>query len=529
MVAAVVGVRLRTAWHLVRREWWRGVVAGLGLLWMLVMLPWLIWGQAVLADQGASVRGDLLVAAVAILTLGWVVVPLVLSGLDDTLDPSRFRALGVSARTIMPGITVAAFLTLPALFVGGALGILGLSWRASGGAVLAVAIAGLALAHGCLVLAARVSAAWGARVLSSRRAKLATFTALACALAAAAPVAYVLFRDGLTAVIEADLDPLLARLGGTPLGAGVAAPERAAAGDWWGAAWRLGLQAGWLVLLHAAWRDTVAHQLVSPLGRGGGAQRRHDRILEPVRTLIHPRDPATAAVHARLIRAWVSDPRYLASLAGVLLLPVTFFALVVPVFDLDRRWAYVVPVVLAATIGWGRHNDVAFDSTALWLDLVSGRLGQAVMRGRLAASASWALPLILVTALAVIAWAGRWDHAPGLLGACIGVLGVSLGVAAVSGVVIPYRAPAPGASPFGSEVGAVGAGLVAQLASSAVLAVLVPLVLLPFVLSLTVAPAWGWVACVVGAVAGVAGYAGGVRGAGAIYDRRAGALLAAVA
>ncbi|WP_062387150.1 hypothetical protein [Demequina iriomotensis] len=528
MVAAVVGIRLRTAWHLARREWWRALVAGLGVLWALTMAPWLVWGQDALARQGGAVRADLLVGAVALITVGWAVLPLVLSGLDDTLDASRFRALGVSARAIMPGLTVAAFLTLPAVFFALALAVLGMSWRSSGAAVLAVALAGLALAYGCLVMGARVSAAWASRVLSSRRAKLATFAALAFGLAVVAPVAFVLFRDGLSAVIETDVDLLLERMAATPLGAGAAAPAYAAAGDWWGAAWRIALQGTWLALLHAVWRVNVAHQLVSPWGRGGGAHRRHDRVLDPARMHVRPRDPATAAVHARLLRAWTGDPRYLASLAGVLLLPATFFVLVMPVFDLDRRWSYLVPLVLAATIGWGRHNDVAFDSTALWLDVVSGRIGQAVMRGRLAATASWSLPLLVAVAVATVAWTGAWVDAPGLLGACVGVLGVSLGVAALSAVLMPYRAPAPGASPFGSEVGAVGAGLLAQLVSSVVLLAIVPFVVVPFVLSLTVAPVWGWVACAMGAALGIGGYAGGVRAAGAVYDRRAGRLLAAV-
>ncbi|WP_062516548.1 hypothetical protein [Demequina gelatinilytica] len=530
MVATVVAIRLRAAWHLARREWWRLLIAGLGVTWMLTMLPWLVWGGAALARQSDEVRADLLVGLVAVLSIGWAVVPLMVAGLDDTLEPARFRTLGVSARTIMPGLTVAAFLTLPALFFALALGLLGLSWRVSGPEALAVAALGLALAYGSMVLGARVSAAWAARVLSSRRAKLATFAVLGLALAAAAPVALVLFRDGLTAVIGADVEVLLDRLGTTPLGAGVAAPALAAEGDWLGAGWRIAMQAAWLLLVHAVWRVNVAHQLVAPLGRGGGARRRHDRILDPVRGLVRPRDGATAAVHARLVRAWVSDPRYLSSLVGVMLLPVTFFALVMPVFDLDPRWAYLVPIVLAVTIGWGRHNDVAFDSTALWLDVVSGRLGQAVLRGRLAATASWALPLIVVVALATVAWGGRWADAPGLLGTCVGVLGVSLGVAALSAVLVPYRAPAPGASPFGSEVGAVGAGLVAQLVSTLVLVLLVPFVVVPFVVALVAeAPGWGAAACVLGIITGIGAYAGGVRAAGAVYNARSGRLLAAVA
>ncbi len=515
--------------HLLRRDWWRAVVLALGVLWALAMLPSLLIARSALAGQDADLRADAMVALVAILTLGWVTVPLVISGLDDSLDAARFRSLGVSARAIMPGLLVAGLLTLPALFVAAALAMLGSAWAGEGGAVLAVALVGLGLVLASMVLGARVSAAWAARLLSSRRAKLATAAAMTAGLAAIAPLAWVLFSEGLTEVVVEDIALVLERLADTPLGAGAAAPGAAAAGDWLGAAWRLALQAGWMLALLAVWQQNVARSLVAPVGRGGGARRHHDRVLDPVRSVGAPRDPAAAAVHARLARAWTSDPRYLASLAGVLLLPVTFFALVMPVFDLDRRWAYLVPLMLAATIGWGRHNDVAFDSSALWLDIVSGRLGGAVMRGRLAAVAGWALPLVIVACLGTLAWTGRWHDAPGLVGAAIGVLGVSLGVAAVSAVLLPYRAPAPGASPFGAEVGAVGAGLAAQLVSSIAAMSLVPFVVLPFVLALTVATAWGWVACLAGVVAGVGAYAGGLRLAGALYDRRSGRLLAAIA
>ncbi|WP_062296846.1 hypothetical protein [Demequina maris] len=529
MVATVVGIRLRTTRHLLRRDWWRAVVLALGLLWGLAMLPTLLIAQAALAGQDAGIRADALVALCSVLCVGWATVPLVVAGLDDTLEPARFRSLGVPARTIMPGLVAAAFLTLPALFFALLMVILGASWRGEGAAVLLVALAGLGLMLASMVMGARVSAAWAARLLSSRRAKLATVAAMVVGLAAIAPVALALFRDGLTSVLAEDVEILLSRLADSPLGAGAAAPRAAAEGDWLGAAWRLALQAGWALALLAVWHENVARSLVAPLGRGGGARRHHDRVLDPTRTPATPRDPAAGAVHARLARAWTSDPRYLASLAGVLLLPAFFFALVMPVFDLDRRWAYVVPLMLAATIGWGRHNDVAFDSTGLWLDVVSGRLGRAVMGGRLAAAAGWALPLVLAAAVGTVVWTGRWHDAPGLLGACVGVLGVSLAVAAVSAVLLPYRAPAPGASPFGAEVGAVGAGLAAQLASSLVALGLVPFVVVPFVLSLTLAPAWGWLACVAGLVAGIGAYVGALRLAGMLYDRRSGRLLAAVA
>ncbi|WP_296666587.1 hypothetical protein [Demequina sp.] len=529
MVATVLGIRLRTALHLMRRDWWRAVLIGFGVLWALVFIPSLLWIQSALARQPADVRADAAVVIAVIAGLGWVLVPLLVSGLDDTLDPARFRSVGADARRIMPGLTAAALLTLPVLYFALAFGLIGFSWRPDGSAAVLVALLGMGLTLVGLVFGARVAALWGTRVLASRRAKAATAAAMLLGLGALVPLAYLLFSQGLSTVLETDFDLLLSQLALTPLGAGAAAPLAAADGDWWGAGWRLALQALWAVVLHAAWRANVARSLVVPLARGGGSRRRDDQVLDARPGFAVPADGPAAAVHARLRRAWLSDPRYLASLAGVLLLPSAFFVLVVPVFDLDPRWSYAVALLLAATVGWGRHNDVAFDSTALWLDVVSGRLGRAVMRGRISATAAWALPVVIAVALATLVWTRSWQDAPGLIGAAVGVLGVSLGVAAVSSVLVPYRAPAPGQNPFGAETGTVGAGFVAQLASSAVAIGLLPLVVIPFVLSLTVSPLWGWLACALGIAIGVGAYVGGVRLGGIVYDRRSGRLLAAVA
>ncbi len=528
MVAAVLGIRFRAMLHMVRREWWRGLLVGAGVLWALMMIPSLVWTEYILSRQFWTIRGDAMVVMVAILGLGWVVVPLIIAGLDDTLDPARFRILGVSARRIMPGLVVAALLTLPAVFCGLGLLVLGTAWANAGVDVLVVSYVGLALSFLCMVVGARVAGMWGTRLLASRRAKLvATITVLAV-LAMFAALARALFSGGLEALVETEAQTLIEQLAVTPIGAGAAAARSAAFGDWWGVAWRLAMQAAWALVLLYAWRANVAQALVRPLGRGGGVRRRTEGGLDARRSLFTPADPAASAVHARLRRAWLTDPRYLASLAGVILLPAAIFALVVPIFDLDQRWTYAVPLVLAATIGWGRHNDVAYDSTGLWLDVVSGKLGSAVMRGRISVTLAWGLPLAIVVAVATLAWTSRWQDAGGLLGATVGVLGVSLGVAAVFSVLTPYRAPAPGQNPFGAEIGSVGAGLIAQLVSSLAAAAVLPLVTVPFVLGLAVHPGWGWVAAVTGLAVGAGAYVGGVRIASRLYDDRAGRLLGAV-
>ena len=534
MVATVLSLKARTMGHQLRREWWRVLLLAGGAIWSLTLLPLAWWAEQSLRYQPWNIKEFALVVVTLLFALGWVLVPLLITGLDDTLDPGRFASLGVRAKTMMPGLTVAAFLTVPALFFAAVLTMLAWAWRFHGTDVWLVGLVGTALTLAMLVLSARLSVMWASRLLASRRARTLSLLAGVLALALVAPAAWVLFQDGFELVLEYDIPVLVEQAGRTPLGAGAAAAAAAAQGHWWGVWLRLAGLALWVVLLHRAWRANVEYSLVNPVYRGGGTRQRHDTMLAGL-----ARKPwgwhrwrlstPARAVRIRSARYWGSDPRYLASMVGVLAFPVLFFALVMPAFGLEARWAFVAPVILAASIGWGRHNDVALDSTALWLDVVSGQLGKDIMWGRMAAIVTWALPAVLVGALATLAWTGLWSLAPAVVGACLGVLGLTLGISALTSVVLPYRAPAPGENPFGAEVGSVGASLVAQLAASVVTGLALPLVTVAFVLALVVDPAWGWLALVTGLGLGPGALAWAVSYAGRQYDRRSGSLVTSVA
>lgn len=533
MVATVLSLKVRTLRHQLRREWWRVLMLVGGGIWSLTLLPLVWWAQQSLFFQFPGNKEYALVLVSLVFVIGWVVVPLLITGLDDTLDPGRFASLGLRARAIMPGLTVAAFLTVPALFFALVLGILASSWRAHGGDVWLVGMIGAMLTLAMLVLSSRLAVMWASRLLASRRARAVSLAAALVGLSFVAPTAWVLFQDGLELVLEYDVPLLAEQAGRTPLGAGAAAAGAAAVGHWGGVWWRLAMLAVWVVLLHRAWRANVDYALVHPVYRGGGTRQREDTVLanamrRPWRLGRWRLSAPARAVRVRSARYWATDPRYLASMAGVLVFPVLFFALIMPAFGLDARWAFVAPVLLAASIGWGRHNDVALDSTALWLDVTSGRLGPDIMWGRMAAILTWAFPAVVLAAVATVAWTGLWELAPAVLGACIGVLGITLGISSLTGILLPYRAPGPGENPFSAEVGSVGASLIAQLVSSAATGLALPLVTFAFVLALVVDPAWGWMALGTGLVLGPGALAWAVTASGRYYDRKAGSLVAAV-
>jgi ABC-2 type transport system permease protein len=532
VVTTVLTLKYRVVRHQLMREWWRALVLAGGAVWSVSLIPAAFWMQRALAVEAADVRAQILVGAAAICMAGWIVVPLLVTGLDDTLDPGKFAIFGVPARALMPGLTIAAVLTLPALFFLAVFIIFAGSWHPGGSAVTGVAIAGALLTVAVMVLGARVAVAWSARAVRSRRSRTLAMVAIGVAIVSVAPAAWIVVRSGLESAAAYELPVVLEWLGRTPVGAGMVAPAAAEQGDAVGAAWRLGLMVATVVLLHLAWRDNVAFALVNPLHRGGGLQRTADAVLTGAHRRRFPRplgaDSATRAVRARALVYWSTDPRYLVGSVGVVALPILVFALVVPILDLDPRWAFAAPVILAASIGWGRHNDLAYDSTALWMDVVAGRIGRAVMVARTQAVLVWALPAVALAAVALLAWSGLWHLAPGLIGACLGALGATLGVSALTSVALPYRAPGPGENPFGAEVGSLGASLVAQIISGAAMFAILPLVTAPFILSLAVDARWGWFALITGTAMGIAAAVIGVRAAGSLYDRRSGRLLAAV-
>jgi ABC-2 type transport system permease protein len=151
------------------------------------------------------------------------------------------------------------------------------------------------------------------------------------------------------------------------------------------------------------------------------------------------------------------------------------------------------------------------------------------MAGRVRATLAWAAPATLLAVVLAAALSGRWDLVPAEVGAAAGVLGTSLGVSAISSVVMPYRAPAPGENPFSAEVGSVGAGLLAQFFSSVAAWVVAVPVTLPLVAAIAWDARYGWLGLVFGTATGVAVLAYATRWAGRLYDRRSGRLVMAVA
>ncbi len=522
MVATVVRLKLTLLRHSLRRDPWRLVVLLLGILWALGTVPSLLAGAWWLAGPGAAARPEVLVVVGTLLVVGWVVIPVLVFGTDDSLDPVRFATFAVPVRRLLPALGVASVISVPAVFAGAVCVLSVVAWAGAGPQVTVVAALGAPLSWVTCVLSARVATLAATRLLGTRRGRRLAAAAVIVVLASVALLVGVVGSLGMSAALEGV--PALSRvLGWSPLALTWAAPGAAAAGDLSGALGRLLLALGWAFALTVVWERLLRGVLTRPVLRSGPPRRHDDLVLDRA-----PHDVsrvAAAAVAARARRYWATDGRYLSALAAGLLLPALISGLVAIA---DREAVVVLGPLLGATLGWGRHNDAAFDGSALWMHVTSGMRGADDRRGRARGTLGWAVPVVVIGSVVGSAAADRWDLLPAVLGAGLGLLTVGLAVSAVASVMLAYPAPRAGASPFAAETGGIGASMAAQLVSSVATTVLALPVLIGFVLAWWWNPTAGWVTLVLGVVGGGALLRSSVDLGGRALDTRWAALLVRV-
>lgn len=520
MVATVVRLRAHLLRNTLRTQRWRLVLLVVGAVWCVSMLPSVVGGVVFLVRQADDVTGTVLGAFGAVLTLGWAVVPVLLPALDDSLDVRRFATLGVDVRRLVPALLVAALLGVPTLFTAALTLVPVVVWgtRGFGPGLAAVVAAPLALLT-CL-LAARLTTAGLTRLLGGRRTREVGALVGMLAVIGLGPAVLAVGSLGLEGAVER-VPGVVEALGWTPLGLAWAAPAALAGGDLAGTVSRLVLAAAVVALAARSWAALLRRELVSPPADGARQRRRVDAMLPAWGPgQLRPGLLAAGAVRRRAWRAWESDPRYQTALVAGVVAPLMIMALAGAVAGVPAAVALALGPFAGASIGWGRHNDVAMDGTAVWLHVVARVPGWADRWGRAAAALTWALPVTVVVALAGAWVSGRADLAPASVGAAVGLLCVGLAVSAVASPVLPYPVPQAGSPPFAAELGSVGASLLAQLVTSVATAVVgLPLIIL-FGLALWWHPGLAWPTFALGVLGGAAVLAVGIRLGGRLFESR---------
>jgi ABC-2 type transport system permease protein len=466
--------------------------------------------DAAWASFGVIVGGSVLV-------LGWAVVPLLVSGVDETLDPARFALLPLSARQLAPGLLITGLIGLP----GAATSLLAvatlITWT-RGPLPLLLAVPAAALGVLTCVLVSRLLTTAAARLLAARRAREVGTVIMVLLVSSTGIWPAVLSHQDFSAPDAARIADVLAW---TPLGLPWAAPADAATGHLARGLIRLALAVAVLALGTLAWSALLGRALCDQRDGGGTRARAGRSVID--------RLPATPvwSVAARSLRYWRRDPRYLVAVTGIVI------SAVVPLVAIGTQSGGRA-VLLAAgpyagmLLGIVTWNDVGYDGSAFATHLLAGIPGQVDRLGRVLAVLCWSVPLVTVLSVGGAVAGGRGGLWPGCLGAALGGLLSGLGAGSVAGALVPYPMPEAGSNPFRGNSGGGARALVAQLALMSITGTAAAPALILLVVSAVSWPPGAVIALVVGPAIGVGVLTAGVRVGGRTLEARGPEILAAV-
>ena len=564
MVATLVKLKWRLTLNALTKNVWAIIGTVFGALYGLGALGLMLAGAVGL---GLKADPDVIMLVLgslgALLVVGWAVVPLLVTGVDSTLDPRAIAAWAAPSRRLALGLLAAGALGIPGCITAAVCLIPVLTWLLAGqlpAALLALLCAPAALAT-CVLLSRIIVTAAG--ISSSRRGRETT--------AIIAFVAFLVFTqlpnliprilgDDPTGFLQ-QLRTLAKVMGLIPFGWAFAAPGLMATGSVLSA---LVLAIGaWILpmILLPLWQRVVNKAMTSPgtshtrtrayAADGAGSDIQHrglPDVLPWARRLGAALPAPAAAVAARSLRYWRTDPRYLVQFLSVLLLPVVL--VLGPALNSSRFVVYVngqrvensfalghapaallfMAPALAVFMGWAIHDDLGLDSTALWSHISAGIRGAHDRLGRVVGAAAWQVPALLVVDLLMVAWTGRWEALPAVTGACLALYGCALAWSCLASVLLPYETLAPGDSPMRSRTSGTAflAALIQMVAILLLLAVCSPVLGVAVYGVVQAAPLWEWVALVAGIVWCSLLLWGGVVFGGRMLDRRGPQVLATI-
>ena len=374
MVALLVRLKLTLLRNSLRRSVWRTVGLVIGAVYGLGVVAAVVAGLVALRWTSIELTADVTVVAFAGLSIGWLLLSLLVFGVDETVDPARFALLPVRARELLPGLLAAAMVGVPGVatvLVG--LGLV-VTWARSLPLTVAALLAMLLGVVSCVLLARAATSALAA-VLASRR-----FRDLAVVGVVLLSVVFALGGNVLGQLVDTDPERLRAALGAvawalgwSPFGWAWAVPADVARGDWLVAGIHLMLAAGLVAGLWWGWAYALDRRLTSPVEQPGDSR--------PVKESgwvdrVFPETPA-GGVAARTLRYWRRDPRYLAGVAGFLVGPVILIVLQLINPMANGLVAVFAPTLVGLLVGLSLAQDLSYDGSALWLHC---RLGPARRR-----------------------------------------------------------------------------------------------------------------------------------------------------
>lgn len=525
MVKTVLSLRFRLLGNQLMRNPWQlvgfifGALAGGGALLLAAVVAAVLQGT-----MPIDVLQTVAVLAGAVLILGWGLAPVIVAGMDLSIDASRLAPFPLSTHQIqvalwVTGISgVAGIVTLLAALVGSVL------WLAHPLA-FAVAVPCALLGVITCITIGRLIGALGSGIGGSRRGRELVGTIVLILAVFVGPI--LSLGSGLlgSAVREVpEQFVAVARImAWTPLGATWAVPGEVAAAEWAPALAKLAIALATPVGLWLLWRWVLVASRASP-------PRAQSSVAEPgaIGWFGRMSPSPIGATWARSLTYWLRDPRYLRQLLMVPLIPLVVGA-TSRLFDDTGVVTVGSSVLVAMILGLVTYTDISYDGTAFASVLSTGVRGRDDRFGRLLGAASVGIPLTLAVVVITVAITGREDLLPAALGGSFGALLAGYAVCAVSSALLVMPVASPGDSPFASVPGQnFFVSLLFFVVWAAAFVVSLPALLLAVMGLVTADEALGWASLVVGLVLGTGVCVGAAYAGGAILDRTAPTLLARI-
>ncbi|MFF2372372.1 transporter [Agromyces sp. NPDC058110] len=517
MVATLIRLRFILLWNSLRRSPWQLAAAAIGAVYGLGILVGVVAGLFGLSFAPVEVAGAIVVLAGAVLILGWTILPVLTSGIDQTVEPARLVPFPIPLPKLLVGLAVSGVLGVPGIVTSiAALSTAVTWWRHPAAAAAAIVCAVIGVLT--CVVGSRMLVALTSIIGEGRRFREAKGLVVFVPLILLGPILL-----GLQRLLSDNFDalPQIASIvAWTPLGAIWAVPADVASGDLGRAGLQFLIGLATLAVFALVWRWSLAKALETPArSTQAKAANRGAGFFG-----VFPGTPA-GAVAARALTYWIRDPRYAQSLIMLPLVPV--FVLFYAGTNGDLAPLNSVGPIIAVLLAMSIYTDVSYDSTAFALHLQMGVRGRDDRIGRVLALAAFAVPVSLLTVVGTVWLTHAWSALPGLLGITIGVLLSGFGLSSLISGRFVFAVPAPGESPFKSKP---GGGLSLTLSLFITWTALAILVLPELVIAIIGFASgemlFGWISLALGVLLGTVVLIVGVRVGGDILDRRGPELLA---
>ena len=515
-----VRLKLRLIGNGLRGQAWRQVLFVLGILFGA---GFAVAGYAVFAVPAMlgdlRVAGTLIPLAGAALVLGWLFLPLVFFGVDESLDPARFALLPLRRGTLIRGLFAASLIGVPAIAtLVATLGMVDAAARLGGPLAAAAQLLGVVVGLLLCVAVSRAVTSAFATALRSRRARDLATILLAVVAALLGPIQLL----ALAGAQRADWDrvgDVAAVVGWTPLGAPYSMGFDVIAGRAWAVPLKLLLVLATLAVLLWWWSATLERAM---LGAATAARSSADRRGTPVAQLVLPFLPRNrfGALVSREARYWWRETRRRASLITFsvvgIFLPVTSAA--------TGGGSGLLLLFVGALAAVGLANQFGYEGSAYAANVVAGVPPRTELNSRVAGYALYVAPLLLTIAVVIGVVTHRAIAIPSLLGTLAAAFGAGLAAVLPISVRGAYALPDT-TNPFAlSSGGGLAKGMMSFGALLAAVVGTIPIQVAAYLLG----PTWLWVGLPFGLLYGAGLYLAGSRIAADQLDRRMPELLTAV-